>query len=377
MLFRQRRFSARKQPDMSQSPRISSNTVKSRTIFIHGLCWLIFITYELSSLYYYYHKLDPVFTYLCYYGINISLFYLNAKLLDYIFRDKGRRYFQGALLFITLVVVYLVIKFIANYLLQSPHENLINYIHTSFKFLPSTLFRISFFVMLSVFYWATGHISYFRKQAVAAEQQELLVLKEKAELEARFAAARNAYLTQQINPHLLFNSLNFIYNSVSRFSQEASNCVMLLSDLLRFSLEEAGADGKVPLVDEIAQLRRLLEINNYRFDGKLSAEISFGGDFEKYRIIPLILFTLTENVFKHGNLRDRQHPAELKLEVDNNRLLHFFSRNLKKSKSGYPQRSGTGLQNVRIRLDFAYPGKYSLDIAETGEYFELSLNLQL
>jgi len=355
-----------------------TETYPVKSFAIHAACWAAFISYELGSLYYTYGRLEPISVYVCFYALNIIFFYCHTSLLSYLFTSPAPKYLRGMLYYILLFIVYLSVKFICNLLVESDQISLNAYLY-QFKgrTLASTTIRAGYFVLLSTFYWAAGHIAFFRRQAAASEQAELRALKEKAELETKLAASRNAYLTQQVNPHLLFNSLNFIYNIVYRHSPDASKCVMLLADLLRFSLEEAGADGKVQLEEEVAQIRRLLEINNYRFDGRLAAGFHFEGGFEQRRIIPLILFTLTENVFKHGNVRDQKHPAELQLKVDDNGLLHFFSRNLKKSKSGYSQRSGTGLQNVRIRLDFAYPGKYSLDVAETGEYFELSLILQL
>jgi two-component system LytT family sensor kinase len=146
---------------------------------------------------------------------------------------------------------------------------------------------------------------------------------------------------------------------------------------MRFSLEETGPDGKVALADEIGQIERLLEINRLRFDKPPCIDVHFEGGFERHRIIPLILFTLTENIIKHGDLDSPASPAQLRITADEQGNLAYFSRNLKKPGSGYARRSRVGLQNVRIRLDFAYPGRYSLDISETLEYYELSLNLSL
>ena len=232
-------------------------------------------------------------------------------------------------------------------------------------------------MLLATFYWAASHISYFRKQAHESEKRRLLAQNEKLEAEAKLAESRNAYLTQQLNPHLLFNSLNFIYNSVYQQSPEASRCILLLSDILRFSLEDTGADGKVLLEDEIEQVKNLIAINRYRFNGVLSLETKFDLAAGPDRIIPLILLTLTENLFKHGNLKNPEQPAFLQIETSETRKLRYYSRNLKKSKSGHVRNRGIGLQNTRKRLDFAYPGKYELNVSEDGECYELWLNLQL
>ncbi|MFD2146268.1 histidine kinase [Mucilaginibacter antarcticus] len=56
-----------------------------------------------------------------------------------------------------------------------------------------------------------------------------------------------AYLQQQISPHLLFNTLTFIHNTYYKHSRTASQCVLLLVDIMRFSLEEVDIKGKTTL----------------------------------------------------------------------------------------------------------------------------------
>jgi LytS/YehU family sensor histidine kinase len=293
------------------------------------------------------------------------------------FDHPFRRYLKGILSFLALLCIYLIFKYISFFFQQTPFVPIKEYNPIFLKIIPTTLYRASYFTILATFYWAAGHISYFRKQAAAAEKQELLALKDKAELEVRLAEANNAYLAQQINPHLLFNSLSFIYSSVILYSDAAAKCVLLVTDLMRFSLEETGTDGKVALTDEIQQIERLLEINRLRFDRPPAIQVFLEGNFAPYRIIPLILFTLTENIIKHGDLNQPATPGLLRISADEEGNLAYFSRNLKKPESGYARRRQVGLQNVRIRLDFAYPEKYSLAIADTAEYYELTLNLSL
>lgn len=351
--------------------------VFTRNVALHICCWLTFILYELGFLYYSYGKLQPVTDYLMYYGLNILFFYSHARLMRYVFDRPSPKYFTGLLLYLDLIITYLVLKFNLGFLSKTPHLTYSSSFADFQRFLSTVLFRAGYFTLLATFYWAARHISYYREQAAASERKQLLAQKDKAELEIRLAISHNAYLKQQLNPHLLFNTLNFIYSSVFEQSPTAAKCVVLLSDIIRISLEETGEDGKVPLEEEAAQLQRLVCINQFRFDDPPSISVELDGPLGGYRIIPLILFTLTENLFKHGNLLNRAFPALLRLKVDDQGTLYFYTRNLKKSKSEYSRRSQIGLHNVRVRLDFAYPGQYELLIAETEECYELTLNLQL
>ncbi|CAM6054707.1 unnamed protein product [Sphagnum tenellum] len=231
--------------------------------------------------------------------------------------------------------------------------------------------------MLAAFYWLAGHVAAYRKRAADAERLKMTSLRDKAEVEARLAEVKNAYLQQQLSPHLLFNTLNFIYSSVYKHSPEASRCVLLLSDIIRTSLEETGPGGKITLTEEIIQLRRLEEINRFRYDHELYFKMITEGDFEGLYIIPLILFTLAENVFKHGDLGERQQPAHISISVDKNGTLRFCSRNAIRRKTGHAKISHIGLRNVRVRLDFAYPSAYQLTAGESAGLYELNLTLQL
>ncbi len=354
-----------------------SKTVTFKVIAVHLICWIIFVFYELASLYYAYGELESPQVYICYYSLNISFFYCNAALLDRVFNDKKTNYLKGIFLFLGLLLAYSFLKLVIGYFLQLQQLPVKPYFQSAAKAISTSLFRVAYFTVLSIFYWATGHISNFRKQAAEAEKQELIALKDKAELESRLAEARNAYLKHQLNPHLLFNSLNFIYNSVYQNAPDAANCVILLSDIMRFSLEESGTDGKVALSSEVDQLKRLIEINRFRFDQPLQVNTEFNGCSENYRIIPLILFTLAENLFKHGNLLDAKNPALLNLTVYNNGKLAFHCKNLKKSKSDHLPGQQVGIRNVRLRLDFAYPGNYNLFISEDDDFYQTFLIINL
>lgn len=360
----------------------TSGTLFTKTVAVHSAAWALFIAYEISVLFYSASKLktgglEPFIVYACYYGLNISFFYSHVGLLNYTFSRSKPRYIQGAVLLLGLIVLYLFFKFLANHFLQTPHPAFHEQLKYFSNFVVSTLFRGIYFMLLATFYWAAGYISHYKKQLAASERRELVAMRNEAEMERRLAEARNAYYRQQINPHMLFNALNFIYSSVSGHSKKASRCIILLSDILRFSLKEAGPDGKVPLAEEIVQLHNLLEINQYRFRERLNTEFQTGGDHHDHRIIPLVLFTLTENFFKHGDLLQTTFRAELRITIDEKGILTFYSRNIKKAKNDHLRSGQLGLKNLRTRLDFSYPDNYQIAVSETGNIYELTLTLKL
>jgi LytS/YehU family sensor histidine kinase len=84
-----------------------------------------------------------------------------------------------------------------------------------------------------------------------------------------------------------------------------------------------------------------------------------------------VLITLAENVFKHGDLT--AHPAVIMLEIDNTGRLRFHTINRVKAQIPFPRLKSTGLENIRIRLDFAYGNAYNLNLTENEHFFEAEL----
>ncbi|WP_168202452.1 sensor histidine kinase [Pedobacter sp. KBS0701] len=280
--------------------------------------------------------------------------------------------------YFVLAVLYLLLKYTADCLLEDPPNRTgKSYVYIG-AFAPRNIIRGLNFTILGTFYWSASHISYFHKKFQQSENKKLAIEKTNAELETQLAKTHNAYLQQQINPHMLFNALNFVYNNTQKYSEDAAHCIWLLSEIMRFSLEEAGSDGKIKLAREVEQIENLVAINRYRFREPLYLSVEIGNDLNSYKIIPLILLTLTENIFKHGNLTDPKSPAKIQLSTDETGKLTFHSLNLKKSKNGHArERKALGLQNIRLRLDSFYKDNYTLQINEPGEYYELTLTLRL
>ncbi len=344
----------------------------------HIICWLAFITYELSMVYFAFGTIERPYVYFIYYPINICFFYLYVTLLNHTIIGWKVKFFALIIGYFSLCVLYLLVKYAADYLLEDiPKVNGDSPLSIQ-AFSTRNIARGLNFTILGTFYWSASHISYFRKKFQQSENQKLAIEKANAELETQLTKAHNAYLQQQINPHMLFNALNFVYNSAQKYSDDAANCIWLLSEIMRFSLEEADPDGKIRLDREVEQIENLVAINRYRFKEPLYISIELSSDLSRFKIIPLILLTLTENLFKHGDLTEADSPAVLKLTTDESGQLTFYSRNLKKSKNGHPrQRKALGIQNIRLRMNSFYKGNYKLEINEPSEFYELTLILKL
>jgi two-component system, LytTR family, sensor kinase len=194
-----------------------------------------------------------------------------------------------------------------------------------------------------------------------------------AQLEASLSDARLRALELQIQPHFLFNTLNAVSALVrSRRNDEAVGMIAGLSELLRYTLDHAG-DQQVALEDELAILRRYLEIQRSRFPDRMSFDIDVADDARRGAVPTLLLQPLAENAMRHGialsaapgvvEVRARRNGSRLQIDVFNTGVLRP------------PSESGIGLRNTRERLQHLYGAEGRLDLAESTGGVVASLSI--
>lgn len=350
---------------------------RQNPFFYHLLGWSIFILYELLFVIVLKHvKGDHIFfDYVLPYSINICLFYFHARFtLAFCFTVRRKFYLLFIFLLFAELTIYMYVMNLNNFLSGYSKYNpaLLNGNWIAFF---TQLFRGVYFAIMSTAYWLIIRSVNYQKQIMEMERMQVITIAHKNKLEKNLVETENAYLQSQINPHLLFNTLNFIYNNVQEASQKASEAVLLLSELMNYSLREQDADGKASLEKEVAQVNNIIRINQIRFDNTLFLTVHISGDFQHARIIPLGILVFIENVFKHGDLTDINNPGNISLTFDGS-VLELATGNKKKNRNSMYSH-GTGLANITKRLDTAYKSAYTLNIRneDTQYYLYLSLNL--
>ncbi len=201
-------------------------------------------------------------------------------------------------------------------------------------------------------YWyivlITQAISYYGKY----REREL----QSSQLEAQLALAQLEVLKIQLEPHFLFNTLNSIA-ALARYDGEAAeNMTLQLADLLRFSLDAMGVH-EVPLSRELTLLQKYIDIQQMRFQDRLTVEMDIAPNTLSALVPNMILQPLVENAIRHG-IGPRRAPGhvritsrvvfdELWLEIadDGVGLTHF---------DGSIPPEGVGLRNTRARLQQLY-----------------------
>lgn len=121
------------------------------------------------------------------------------------------------------------------------------------------------------------------------------------------------FLTAQMQPHFLFNTLNTITSLVNRHPRKAEKLLINLSDFLRFNMNYSRRD-KVELKEEIKFLENYLTLIKARFGDKLTWQITISPDCEDYPVPTLLLQPLVENAIKHG-WPDREKPLHIDISA--------------------------------------------------------------
>lgn len=202
--------------------------------------------------------------------------------------------------------------------------------------------------------WGVLYIG-IRHYAALLDERERAGRAEAAASEARLRA-----LQYQLNPHLLFNTLNAISTLiVERRNDDASQMVARLGDFLRTTLRR---DGRplVTLADELTFVGEYLDIEQLRFGDRLRVTYDVDEDTYAALVPALLLQPLVENAVRHGiapnegkgtmALTTRRHGSTLVIGVENSTARHPGPRDA----------GGIGLANVRERLAVLYGDRAQL-----------------
>ena len=152
---------------------------------------------------------------------------------------------------------------------------------------------------------------------------------------------------------------------------------MSLSDMLRYILYE-GRKQLVPLKQELVMITEYINLEKIRYGNKLDIHMLTPDKADDLYIAPMLLLPFVENCFKHGASRFLNSPwINLKIEI-NGRLLTMKLMNGKESQQqNLQQKSGTGINNVRQRLQLLYPGTHMLQINDEADVFVVNLSIEL
>jgi two-component system sensor histidine kinase YesM len=205
---------------------------------------------------------------------------------------------------------------------------------------------------------------------IAIKKVRDLIEQNRKEQELKRALELRA-LQAQINPHLLYNTLDSIIWMIEL--GENQNAIDMTSSLAKlFRLAISKESEMISIRNEIEYVEAYLAIQKQRYKEKLSYEISFSPELYGLKIMKLLIQPLVENALYHG-IKGMDGPGHIKIigsredsavviRVGDNgvgmsaEILDALNEgNVEPSTSG-----GVGVKNVQERIRLSFGPEYGV-----------------
>ncbi|MBJ1448198.1 sensor histidine kinase [Enterococcus faecium] len=199
-------------------------------------------------------------------------------------------------------------------------------------------------------------------------------------LEIKQQDAHMRALQAQINPHFLYNTLEYIrMYAISEGSEELADVVYAFSALLRNNTNQ---EKTITLKEELDFCEKYVYLYQMRYPNRVAYHFMIDPDLEKIEVPKFVIKPLVENYFKHGiDFTRFDNALSVKVLQEGKRVRIIIKDNGKgmtekrlkqiEEKLSHPKvelHGSIGLQNVNERLRASFGSSYymSLENNETG-----------
>lgn len=199
-------------------------------------------------------------------------------------------------------------------------------------------------------------------------------------LQSYLKEAQLATLSNQLNPHFLFNALNNIRFVIYEDARTADRMLTVLSELLRYTLNSANKT-LVPLEQELAMTQKFVDLVKLQYEDKLQFSVTNKISVSELMLPPMSIQTLVENSVKHG-LEYLPKGGTISINIDaadEPNLWKITVVNPVPDESviqcNDSQNTGTGLNNIRHRIGLLFGSSARLETVKNKEMFVAKLIL--
>ena len=203
---------------------------------------------------------------------------------------------------------------------------------------------------------------------IQSEKEKMNIVAEKQSMELELLKTR-------LHPHFLFNALNNIMNLVDQSTNpRVAKAIDQLSQLLRFVIADT-EEEKILFTKEVDFIQNLCKLYGMRYaKNELQVNLKVDGSFTDQSITPGIFIPFVENALKHGAIPDQQSQVSIHFDCTQSDRIRFQCVNPRHKNISFTHHTGTGLKDVRKRLEILYPNKFDLDI-KADDLFEVTLEI--
>ncbi|SES29765.1 sensor histidine kinase [Pedobacter rhizosphaerae] len=344
---------------------------------IHFLIWSIFMAYEIIVIGLYAKKFGHPIAYGSHYLLIVFFFYgFSNYFLPWALTRKFDAIWRFPVVLTVWMVLYVLINFKLDQLLLkygiAPDKGVME---ISWNYAYQVIYRAVYILGFSSAYYFFSVYVKQRNLAENLERQRLHQIIEEEKMKRALSKSQNDFLKAQINPHFLFNTLDYVYQNVHFESPEAGEAIMALSAMMRYAVDANESGEYIRLGDEMEQVDKLIYLYQLRKNMELPIITDFREEAMEIRFIPLVLMTLVENIFKHGNVADTQTGIFISVRIEEEQLVMETLNALNVQTHRHSTRSG--LKNIRQRLQFAYGKDIDCSFTEADGVFRAIVSIPL
>ena len=203
--------------------------------------------------------------------------------------------------------------------------------------------------------------------------------------------AKYLALQTQINPHMLYNTLESIrMKALVNGEDEIADMIKILAKMFRMALSNQTDSHRIQ--DELDYAENYLKLQNMRFKNLFSLEVEVEPRIRQALIISLVLQPVIENCIEHG-LRGQGIPLRImvhgqamengdimlivrddgrgmsqeRIDAVNNRLSRAESDKLTFDHKQDEGKTSIGLKNIAERIKLHYGERYYLKVIDSGD----------
>jgi hypothetical protein len=338
--------------------------VKSFTVAIHALIWVLLLVIPYATTDQVFSLLDPAsdteYLLLCLIlsTVLIVIFYFNYFCLIPKYLLAKRYWLYSTFLLLAIAAGFLLLVAIF-YFSDLQSETLAKTNPVIEKIIPVIIVNALLLWLLSIVSSILWTIYNRLKQT---ESEKL--------------TAQIASLKSQINPHFLFNTLNNIYATAIDTAPKAADMVDKLSEMMRYTMKDTQEDF-VLLEDEINYINNFIELQKLRLDRSVKLEYDGLENIPALQIAPMLLIPFIENAFKHGVNSEQKSHIKIEIKINKTAFQLSVVNNKVNVQKDIAERSGLGILNTKHRLNLIYPSQHLLVIHDTEKDFSVSLHINL
>jgi len=308
-------------------------------------------------------------------SVNIFLYalfqYVAPILLSYGLHAIYKKYRVHKLSFMKVIAIVLFFSVVCG-MLWLIEQEILNYCFWGYCF-KGIIKRQIYYLSYSFVLFSVGYIGFKLYEDLILQKQyteQALLLAKSAQLET---------LKYQLNPHFLFNTLSSLRGLIDPESTKARSMITHISEFLRYSLQE-GKNNEVPLFKEIEIIQEYLGIEEIRYNEDLVVKFDIAPETKDILIPVFLIHPLVENAIKHG-MQTSQLPLKIWVNTkfqENSLFISVKNSGKWVVNDSKPKQdgTGTGLENVRKRLNHSFPGKNTVEVITENNQVEVVIKIQ-